>query len=1140
MAKRRVLDSDEEEEEDPSSQGVEESPHPSKRSRSTATGLRTPSASVSIERSQQEDEDEDEEDEEEEGGSSSTGWRRRKEEEDGQRRRKVAEKGIITRIILENFLNHLHADVELGPNVNFLTGANGSGKSAVLTGISVGLGAKVSATGRGSNVAKLINEKKETARITIYLKNAGSEPYLPSVYGKEIVVERTLQRRGNSSAYRIMSLAGKTISTKKEELARILDWMNIQIDNPINVLSQDAAKAFLTSSTPEDKYKFFLEGTNIAQLERDYFTISQHIASTNRALSVKKTILPEQKERLKEVEQQVAAGEDAGKALEEMQRVEGEALWRLVVDQEEVVREVDVKVDKMDRRVLALQKAADQHQTDVTNIETAIRTKEGDPAREARTEAMDRCTEKIAQFRADKREVEKRRNQARNDREEMKTSRSGLVHEINTDKETIRTELAKLEVDNSAEKAARDEQIQTLIDSIDQANAGIPVLQTRIGSLTDDRTKSQTSLDALLAQIRQVDTDLATMQGRKNNLVGGRGAGPLAAYGKDLHLLIAQIQSKTWRGEKPLGPLGLGVKLKDERYSNLVQSVLGPVLCSFAVTHAQDRYQLLTLLKGFRNSFHPGTFPQIIIYRPDQTVDISSGDLNLTDGYKTFLSLLEIDNWRIRNLLVDQAGIEQLCIAPDRQQATSLALRLRKTVWSSFIKANDSSAAFYRFSTKGGSVSANFHNQWRGPGLFVADHEEEIRTAEQEIAGLRRNKDELQQSRNTLQGEIQKNNADQEKIRQAITRLNDQIRRKKVDVDFLVEANREEQPPNIAGMQATLDGKEATLLDLDAQLGDNRLALDQEQEELRLVNVKIDEGNAELAGLQQEAEGFGLELIELVASLAKARNDLKDRQAKLRKSEGDLAALRTELETETRTREERTEGAATVHPERMDPRTDAQIRAHSVKLNARIQLRRAPGAMPLEAALALQSKLSDALKTARVSIRELDALKLHLANALEIRTEKLSIWRRSIATRAKQLFLLYLSKGNFSGKLMFDHKKETLDIKVCTDELETENAHSAPKDPNQLSGGEKSFSTVALLMALWESVGCPIRCLDEFDVFMDAVRRRMAVQLLIDTAKSTPDTQFILITPLDMSGVVPGKEVKIIRFADPKGHDRNE
>ena len=39
-------------------------------------------------------------------------------------------------------------------------------------------------------------------------------------------------------------------------------------------------------------------------------------------------------------------------------------------------------------------------------------------------------------------------------------------------------------------------------------------------------------------------------------------------------------------------------------------------------------------------------------------------------------------------------------------------------------------------------------------------------------------------------------------------------------------------------------------------------------------------------------------------------------------------------------------------------------------------------------------------------------------------------------------------------------------------------------DIKSLSGGEKSYSTICLLLALWDAMDVPFRALDEFDVFM--------------------------------------------------------
>ena len=98
-----------------------------------------------------------------------------------------------------------------------------------------------------------------------------------------------------------------------------------------------------------------------------------------------------------------------------------------------------------------------------------------------------------------------------------------------------------------------------------------------------------------------------------------------------------------------------------------------------------------------------------------------------------------------------------------------------------------------------------------------------------------------------------------------------------------------------------------------------------------------------------------------------------------------------------------------------------------------------------------------------------------IGQAIESRRNRWNQFRTAIASRAKAAFIRNLEHRGFSGKLIFDHVDNLLRIKVQTDSIA-----GMKKDAKALSGGEKSFSTICLLMTLWEAVGSPIRCLDEF------------------------------------------------------------
>lgn len=91
---------------------------------------------------------------------------------------------------------------------------------------------------------ELIKTGETSATIEVHLSNDGSDAYEYDKYGNRIVVVRNLTAAG-SSTYKLKSATGAVISTSRSDLLKLILYMNIQVDNPVCVMTQDASRSFL-------------------------------------------------------------------------------------------------------------------------------------------------------------------------------------------------------------------------------------------------------------------------------------------------------------------------------------------------------------------------------------------------------------------------------------------------------------------------------------------------------------------------------------------------------------------------------------------------------------------------------------------------------------------------------------------------------------------------------------------------------------------------------------------------------------------------------------------------------------------------------------------------------------------------------
>ncbi|KAA8645522.1 DNA repair protein SMC6 [Aspergillus tanneri] len=937
-----------------------------------------------------------------------------------------AENGILERVECYNFMCHDRFYVELGPLINFIVGKNGSGKSAVLTAITLCLGGKASATNRGQSLKSFIKEGKESAAIVVRIKNQGDGAYMPDDYGKSIIIERHFSKNG-TSGFKMKAENGRIVSTKKAELDSIIDFFTLQFDNPMNVLSQDMARQFLSTSSPAEKYRFFVKGVQLEQLDQDYRLIEESADQIEEKLKNREQDIEVLRHRRDAAKQRLEISDQHESLRNRLRNTRSQMAWAQVEEQEKLLYSVDAELTRIHDRVTAADAELHMFDTAIQEADAEIET----------------AKEYVKQARG-------RLEHAQNEKGDLKSAWDEQMserHDLQAEQRKIREYLkaAETRICETQQKIAEENQRLTELgggsytrkqEQLNQVKAEAVEARTQYEEHQRERDRlyreleeANEGVDLAAAPISKTKSDVEQAESLLRNL-NKEGSIRNLGFHEKMPALIRAIQQEQSFGRQPVGPIGHHVTLLKPEWSSILENSLGATLNSFIVTSKRDMNILSAIMQE-------------------------------------------------ANCLID----EEAFTSPIAGQ-TDLASQTR---------------------VQRGVVADLRHD--------LSNQEQQLRLARSRLEGCKQARVRHERKTNDLRIAMQKKEDLMEELLEALD--------KEVVEDGHLDALR-------TALQEAEEEKQLN----SGSLKDSTDAMNAMMKALKGTKQQLAAKDAEINTLMEQLQVVQSE--ELMGT-EKRRKIISDKNAAV----NEIDEMKRDLERTTHEKSEiasrildYSEKASLVSPrvEIAEGETAASLDKKLDRLHRDIQRYNQQLGASRDEIAAEAKRAAAAHKQALRQVKEFKLLADVLKATLEYRQKRWKLFRSHISSRAKAQFTYLLSERSFRGRLLTDHEGKLLDLQVEPDITKDSTGRGA----KTLSGGEKSFSQVCLLLALWEAMGSPIRCLDEFDVYMDHINRKMAIDMLMLAARRSIGRQFILITPGSRAEITLAPDVRVKELAEPE------
>ncbi|XP_062345672.1 structural maintenance of chromosomes protein 6 [Cinclus cinclus] len=1030
------------------------------------------------------------------------------------------EVGIIESIQLKNFMCHSNlGPFPFGSNLNFVVGTNGSGKSSVLTALIVGLGGKATATNRGSSLKMFIQKGETSADISITLRNQGRDAFKPELYGTSITVNQRINQDGSRTC-KLKSKSGTIISSKKEELIGILDHFNIQVDNPVSVLTQEMSKQFLQTKNEGDKYKFFMKATQLEQMKEDYSFIGKTKKNTRVQIEQGEERLEELKQlylEKKEIFKSIKFVSDMQNRLEDLKH---QMAWAVVIEMEkeiellkegikaeegntellQKVEECQVKVNEAEKNYKAIQDKLITVSEEAQALHPQCISLKAEV--QAKRKAVNETEIVYNRSKTELKRLEKDSEQLRKRIEELKSCANQVSEPEKLERQRriayLREQL----------KAFHDEEIM-IGQQVDQFQQAISKCREEHSRLRRESSEVQQALDAQQKQLRD-------LKDSKTNT--------LKRFGPHVPAFLEAVEVAYKQGhfrKKPLGPLGALIHPKDPELILAIESCLKGLLQAFCCDNHGDERTLQFLMSKY---YPRGHRPQIIVNKFQNKIYDTSQRAVHHPEFPSVLTALEIDNPVVANCLIDMRGIETVLLIKNSRRAREVMQcnRPPKNCKEAFTAEGDQ--VFERR-----YYSSNFVR----PKFLSQDVEAEISHLDKEIENKRAQLKASQQRLHSIEDEIRQNEDHLCGHRRHQKQLQVKVRTTNAEIADL-ENMEEHQSADIHILQDEAEENKGRMESVKQDMQLQSRKMEELKNNLQAAEKKLEEAKEKIHQVEEIAGPIKAELNQAKSEVESSKYHLQHYEDKQREHEACINKHKDLLISKEKELEEKMAKAKQIFSERIKvSRTVKSLDAEMNRLREKINLESSHHGNREEIVQQFRytkeryEDASNKVKNLRRFIAVLD----------EVMTERLKVYRqflRSLSMQCKLHFEHLLRVRGCSGHIHFDHKNETLSITVQPREEEK----TARSDLRSLSGGERSFSTVCFILSLWNISESPFRCMDEFDVYMDMVNRRIAIDMVLERADFQRHRQFILFTPLSMSSLPTSPHIRILRMPDPRRDQR--